>query len=49
MLVENPMLQAKIKYIEIKHHFIWKRSRIEAVEACYIPTFIQQVDFWQKH
>jgi hypothetical protein len=47
-LVNNLVLHAHTKHIEIQYHFIRERTQIGEVSICYIPTVEQQADILTK-
>ena len=47
-LVENPVMHARTKHIEIQHHFIREAVEARKVHVNYIPTTAQIADFLTK-
>jgi hypothetical protein len=48
-LVANPILHAKIKYIEIKHHFICEKAIARDINVSYIKISNQPPMCSQNH
>ena len=47
-LVDNPVLHAKTKHIDIQHHFIREQVKAQATIVSYVPTCLQKVDLLTK-
>ena len=47
-LVDNPMLHARTKHIEIQHHFIQEQVKAGTTIVSYVPTCFQQADLLTK-
>jgi hypothetical protein len=47
-LVDNPILHARTKHVEIQYHFIREKSQSGEVTVSYVPTTHQQADILTK-
>ena len=47
-LVDNPVLHARTKHIEIHHHFILEKVEAGTTTVSYIPTCFQHADLLTK-
>ena len=47
-LVENPVMHAQTKHIEIQHHFIREAAEARKVHVSYVPTMAQIANFLTK-
>lgn len=47
-LVHNPILHARMKHIDIQHHFIREASSAKEIQVGYIPTKYQPANFLTK-
>jgi hypothetical protein len=46
--MNDPILYAKTKHIELHHHYIREKVKKNAIEVVYIPTLEQDVDNFTK-